>query len=154
MSAQRGFPEFRVPDRASPAPRKEVRKISRAQIYRLKDSGELSKRTAAALNALAHYYYKRQRWLTPAELTRWMHRTGKIPRESVNLVAPRISDLVNGEWTKRRDEHGRTVRVRVGGGICEFLPKRRCRVTTGAAHPVRIREAGSVLARFGYGGVA
>src|SRR5262245_15782108 len=104
--------------------RKLVRKVSRQQLYRLKDTGRLSERTVMVLNGLAHYYYKRQRWLTPAELTRWLFVTGKIARESTNLVAPRVSDLVNGRWVGRGAR-----RRRVGGGDCELLPKQTCRVT-------------------------
>jgi hypothetical protein len=147
---QQVLPEFEP--RALRRVRKEVRKVSRANLYHLKDTGELSQRVVLVLNGLAHYYYVTQDWPTPAEVTRWLYRHSKIVRESVNIVAPRISDLVNGE-TRRKVVNGVKTRVRVGGGACELLPKRTCTVTGGDAHPVRIREAGSVLARFGYGGL-
>lgn len=127
-------------------PRKRVRAVSRQQYAVLRDTDRLSARTHAVLTALAHRYYVTQEWATPAELTRWMFNHGTIPRESTNVVAPRISDLVNGAWVKGPDG----TRVQVGGGVCEFLPKRVCAVTGGLAHPVRIREAGSVLLQFGY----
>lgn len=146
LHVQAALPEFdpRPPRRI----RKQVRKISRQQYAVLRDTGVLSAKAHAVLTALAHRYYVTQIWPTPAELARWMFQHGKIPRDSTNLVAPRISGLVNGEWRGR----GRS-RRQVGGGVCEYLPKRRCTVTQGDAHPVRIREAGSVLARFGYGGL-
>ena len=133
-------------------PRKSVRKVSRENIYRLKDSGALSERTTAVLNALAHRYYVTQKWSTPAELAHWMFTHGKIPRESTNVVAPRLTDLVSGAWVKRRDAEGKAFRVKEGGGMCELLPRRVCTITGNPAHPVRIREAGSVLTRFGYVG--
>lgn len=144
---QLALPEFTP--RPLRAVRKAVRKVSRDQYAVLRDTGRLSKRAHEVLTALAHRYYVLQDWATPAELTRWMFRHGTITRESTNLVAPRLSDLVNGRWVRGR---GGT-RVQVGGGVCELLPKRVCRVTGTLAHPVRIREAGSTLPRLGYGGL-
>ena len=140
------LPEFEP--RALRRVRKEVRKVSKGHYAGLRDTKQLSERTHMVLTALAHRYYVTQEWPTPAELTQWMFRHSKIPRESTNVVAPRISDLVNGWWATRRGQ-----RIRMGGGVCEFLPKRRCSVTGGDAHPVRIREAGSMLPRLGYGGL-
>lgn len=133
-------------------PRKAVRKVSRQQYVELRDRGTLSARTHAVLTALAHHYYVTQTWPTPAELCRWMFRYGRIPRESVNIVAPRVSDLVNGVWVTAVDETGKKTRIQKGGGVCELLPKRLDAVTGGQAHPVRIVEAGAVLQQFGYGG--
>lgn len=148
MYPQLSLPGVKV-NRRDRSPRKEVRKVSRANLYRLKDSGQLSERLTMALNGLAHHYYVTKTWPTPAELTRWMFQHKTIARESPNIVAPYISELVNGRWVGRGE-----ARHREGGGACEYLPKRLCAVTGGEAHPVRIREAGSVLARFGYGGLA
>lgn len=128
-------------------PRKTVRKVSREQYKVLRDGTRLTARAHAVLTALAHYYNVRQDWPTAGELTRWMFEHGKIPRESANLVAPRLTGLVSGETTERKGQI-----VRVGGNTCELLPKRRCSVTGGLAHPVRIREAGSLPDPFGYGG--
>lgn len=132
-------------------PRKQVRKVSRQQYAVLRDTDVLTARQHQTLTALAHYYYVVAEWPTPAELTRFMFTRGTIARESVNIVAPRISDLVNGEWVWRGEKPHRE-RVQVGGGTCEYLPVRVCTVTQGKAHPVRIVEAGAVLDRYGYGG--
>ncbi len=141
---------FDAPEGPSEQPRKEVRAISRAQIYELKDSGKFQERITMVLNGLAHHYYQKQFWPTPAELTRHLFKTKRIPAENRNVVAPRLSDLVNGPTQRVKREDGTSVQVRTGGGVCELLEKRRCRVTGTQAHPIRIREAGSVLARFGY----
>jgi hypothetical protein len=130
-------------------PRKNVRRVSRAQYAVLRDTGTLTDRQHAVLTAIAAFYNRTASWPTPAELTRDMFRRRLIPRESSNIVAPRISDLVNGEWVKGP---GKT-RVQRGGGVCELLrPKRVCAVTGGLAHPIRIRERGSTLDPHGYGG--
>jgi hypothetical protein len=141
------LPEFDT--RAARRARKEVREVSRAQYAELRDHPWLTQRTHAVLTALAHRYYVTQAWPTAGELCRWMFRHHGLKREAINVVAPRLSDLVNGRWVT---EGG--VRRRVGGGVCELLPKRRCTVTGGLAHPIRIREAGSILAHYGYGGRA
>lgn len=135
-------------------PRKHVRKISKGTYVELRDTGGLTARQHQTLTALAHYYYVHSDWPTAGELARWMFRHGKIPRESPNIVAPRLSDLVNGQWRRQPGPDGTKTTAQIGGGTCEYLPARICRVTQGRAHPVRIREAGSVLNRFGYGGQA
>lgn len=133
-------------------PRKKVRAVSKRQIYQAKDSGRYSEDLTMVLNGLAHKYYVTTQWPTAAELTRWLFQHGRLVRESINVVAPRISDLVNGGWQHGRDEHGKRVRVRVGGGVCEYLPARTCYVGGNRAHPIRIREAGSLLSAIGYVG--
>lgn len=144
---------FGLPELRQATPRKAVRKVSRAQYAALRDTpGALGKRTHVVLTALAHRYYVTQVWPTPAELTRWMYETKRIPRDAVNLVAPRVSDLINGAWMRRRQDDGSVIRVQVGGRVCEYLPERVCTVTHGLAQPIRIVEAGATLARFGYGG--
>jgi len=135
------FPAF---DGPSTPPRKEVRDVSRAQYRKLREGGLLTDRAHLVLTAIAHYYYVHQDWPTPEETCQWMVKTGKLQTANINVVAPRISqELVNGRLDRKTGQ-------RVGGGVCELLPRRTCTVTGGDAHPVRIREAGSVLDRFGY----
>lgn len=120
-------------------PRKRVRKVSIGTYRELRDSGRLRGRAAQVLRCLAAFFNRYQEWPTPAELTRYMFERGEIPAERANLVAPRLSVFINGDVRRHPDGSKR----RVGGGVCEALPLRACRVTGDAAHPVRIREVGS-----------
>ena len=134
-------------------PRKKVRKVSKQIYAELRDSDRLGKSQHRVLTALAHYYNARADWPTTAELARWMFDHGKLTREAVNLIAPRVSDLVNGEWSKRKRQDGQIENFQKGGGVCEFLPARLCRITGDLSHPIRIREAGSRLSQLGYSGL-
>ncbi len=62
-----------------------------------------------------------------------------IKRDSVNLVAPRLTELTVGK-VQRHDDGAR---VRVGGGLLVRLPARVCAVTGNKAEPYRIPEKGS-----------
>jgi hypothetical protein len=129
-------------------PRKTVRKVSRQQYAVLRDTNVLPARRHAVLTALAHYYNARAQWPTTSELVRWMvdHQTLTLP--SANWISGRITELVTGRKVMGKD---RSVSW-VGGGVCEFLPARPCTITGKPAHPVRIREAGSILTPRGNGG--
>lgn len=118
-------------------PRKRVRKVSREQYARMRDTpGLLSTRTHAVLTALAHYYNARAIWPTAGELTVWMFDHGKLPRKDWTLIRPRLTELSIGER--------RAGRAPKGGGLIERLDPRKCAETGGMAHPWRVVEIGAI----------
>lgn len=118
---------------------KDVRKVSKQLIHELQRSGYVKWSIRQVLNALVLYRLRKNDWPTPAELTHFMFELKRIPREESRYVAPRLTELVRG-WHITVPGTGR---VRIGGGVCDQLPSRPCRVTGQKAHPVAIREAGS-----------
>ncbi len=120
-------------------PWKRMRAVSKHQYAQLRDTDRLQQRQHDFLTALAAYT---NRWgvaPTVAELAEWAHADGRLPRPDPNLYRPRATELSKGE--RRR---GRPTK---GGGVIELLPRRRCRVTGRAAHPLRIIEAGAEVPR-------
>ena len=128
----------------APAPRKIVRRVCRENANRLRDEAKRDRadgretKEQRVLRCLAAFFNRYAYWPTPAELTRRMFETRELPKDAVNLCAPRLSELVNGKVKRGADGQ----KVRVGGGVCELLPLRVCRVNGDDAHPVRIREVG------------
>lgn len=121
-------------------PWKVVRRVSR-QIYAvLRDSGIAGETTRRVITSLAWYRNRSMAWPTPAELTAFMFERRRIARLDTRLVAPRLTELVRGRVV-RGPGGGK---VRQGGGVATYLPARICRVTGNKAHPVAIREAGSL----------
>lgn len=107
-------------------PRKRVRAVSKAQYAVLLETpGLLSAKRHHVLTAMAAYREVTTRWPTTSELVTFMVQRRELPRASSNLISGRVTELVNG-------------------GVCEFLPRRICAVTGRTAHPVGIREAGSI----------
>lgn len=123
-------------------PYKDARKVSKQLIRELRDSGYVKRSGQRVLVALETYHRRKQHWPTPAELTRFMFECHWIPREESRYVAPRLTELIHGEKVWR---HGQQL-VR-GGDACDQLPARKCTVTDQKAHPVAIREAGSIKRR-------
>lgn len=119
--------------------RKNVRAVSKETYNVLADTGALGAACTKVMRSLKAYINRFQEAPTPAELTRWMFQAGIIKRDSVNLVGPRITNLVVGNVVRQKDG----TRLRMGGGEAEYLPKRICRVTGNEAHPVRPRQKGS-----------
>ncbi len=99
--------------------------------------------TTKVMRSLKYYINRHGECPTPAELTRDMFELGVINRDSVNLVAPRITELGKGRVVKNEDG----TRSRIGGQEIEYLPLRVCGVTGNKAHPVRPREKGSAEPR-------
>ncbi len=127
------------------APRRPVRRpsgvraLSRETYNLLADTGALGSACTKVMRSLKYFINSKGYAPTPAELTRHMAELQVINRESVNLVAPRLTELANGKVRKLPD--GSTVRV--GGREIELLPLRICRVTgnkapSGAASRSRI----------------
>jgi hypothetical protein len=129
-------------------PRKRVRAVSKQVYAELRDTGRLVESNQKALTALAAYYNRFAVWPTTRELVQWMFEDGRLPAPSGNLVSGRFTFLTYG--IKRTLKDGTVIHE--GGGVCEFLPKRTCRVSGKSAHPIRIREAGSLLDPHSYGG--
>jgi len=121
-------------------PWKVVRRVSRQVYARLRASGSANRRTWKVVTALAYYRNKSMAWPTPAELTEFMFKRQRITRNDPRLVAPRLTELVRGKVVRLADG----TKVRRGGGVLTLLPVRACRVTGAKAHPVAIREAGSL----------
>ena len=121
-------------------PWKVVRRVSKQVYARLRDSGGASRQTWRVLTALAYYRNRTMAWPTPAELTEFMFKRARIVRNDPRLVAPRLTELVRGRVVTLRGGG----KVRRGGGVLTLLPARACRVTGSKAHPVSIREAGSL----------
>lgn len=125
-----------------PAPRKRVREVCREVNNRLRDEAKDDRLAGRETKAdqvhrcLAAFFNKYAYWPTPAELTLRMFETGEIPTNRTQLVAPRLSEGVNG--VVKRDAAGN--KVRQGGGLYELLPLRTCKVNGDDAHPVRIVE--------------
>lgn len=118
-------------------PRKRVRQVSRAQITAMRDSGQVSARQQAFLDALAAHFNRYNVAPTIAELTAWAYSVGRLPRNDPNLMRPRASELGPGVRRVRKDG---TVWIDGGLQMIEFLPKRRCRVTGKTAHAIRLKE--------------
>ena len=134
-------------------PWKIVRRVSKRVYAVLRDSGYLKKSGLTVLTALAFYRNRTQVWPTPAELTRFMFdgvthvgprvkTRRRIPKNESRYVAPRLSELIRGSVVRR---HGQ--KVRIGGGVCDQLPVRICRESGQWAHPITIREVGSLERR-------
>lgn len=121
-------------------PWKVVRRVSKQVYAELRKSGYVKWSIVQVLTALAYYRNRYQEWPTPSELTRFMFNLKRIPRDESRYVAPRLTELIRG-WTKVEPVSGQ--KYKVGGGVCDQLPRRICRVTGQWAHPVAIREAGS-----------
>lgn len=120
-------------------PWKVVRRVSKQLYAVLREGGYLKRSGLRVLTALAYYRNRTMTWPTPAELAQFMYdHKRRIPHPDCRYVAPRLTELVNGMVVRR---HGQ--KVRVGGGVCDLLPRRVCRQTGQKAHPVAIREAGS-----------
>lgn len=123
---------------------KRVRDISRQVNNRLRDEAKADRaaghetkeqRVHRCLVACALKYGQ---WPTPAELTLYMFERREIPRNSVNLVSPRLSEGINGKVRTLDDG----TKVRVGQGVYQQMPLRECRITGEMAHPVRVPEVG------------
>lgn len=124
--------------------RKIVRQVCRENANRLRDEAKADREAGRetkeqrVLRCLAAFFNRYAYWPTPAELTRRMFETAEIVQNRVNLVAPRLSELVNGKVKRSADGS----KIRVGGGICEQRPLRTCKVNGDDAHPVAICEVG------------
>lgn len=121
-------------------PWKVVRRVSKQVYAYLRDSGIASRRTWQVVTALAYYRNRTQVWPTAAELARFMFERKRIARDDTRLVAPRLTELVRGRVVRLKDG----TKVRKGGGVLTLQGTRRCAVTGAPAHPVAIREAGSL----------
>ncbi len=123
---------------------KRVRDISRQVNNRLRDEAKADKAAGRETKpqqvhrCLMAYANKYGQWPTPAELTFFMCERNEIPRNSVNLVSPRLSEGINGKVRTLDDG----TKVRVGQGLYQQLPLRTCRITGQMAHPVRVPEVG------------
>lgn len=128
-----------------PPPRNIVRDVCRQNANRLRDEAKqdridgMETKAQRVHRCLAAFTNRYGYAPTPAELTRYMFERGEIPKDRVNLVAPRLSEGVNGKVQRGADGS----KIRVGGGVYELLPLRTCRVNSDDAHPVGIRTAGS-----------
>jgi hypothetical protein len=124
---------------APPVVWKDVRKVSKQLIHELQRSGYVKWSIRQVLHLLVLYRLRTHAWPTPAELTRFAFQMNRIPREESRYIAPRLTELIRG-WHITSPSGQR---VRVGGGVCDQLPARRCTVTGQKAHPVAILEAGA-----------
>lgn len=125
--------------RPAPQPRKRMRGVSKETYNVLADTGALGAMSTKVMRSLKYFINRRGFPPTPAELTRDMFQLGVIPRESVNLVAPRLSGLARGQTRRLKDGS----QQRIGAIEIDLLPLRMCAVTGNEAHPVRPREKGS-----------
>jgi hypothetical protein len=139
---QRALPMYgqEIEARRPSRPPSGVRAISRETYNCLADTGALGAACTKVMRSLKYFINSKGYPPTPAELTRHMFQLGVIPRDYVNLVAPRLSNLEKGNRVRQADG---TV-IRVGGGEVEKLPVRKCHVTGNDAHPVQPRQKGSV----------
>lgn len=122
--------------------RKIVRTVCRENANRLRDEAKADReagretRAQQVLRCLSAYFNRYSYWPTPAELTFYMFERKEIPSNRLNLIAPRCSELVNGEVRRQKDGS----KIRVGGGVCELLPLRTCKIPVDDAHPVKVVE--------------
>jgi len=122
--------------------RKIVRQVCRENANKLRDEAKQDRaegretKEQRVLRCLSAFYNKYAYWPTPAELTERMFGTGEIHKANPNLVSPRLSELINGKV--RRGPDGS--KVRVGGGVCELLALRVCKINGDDAHPVKVSE--------------
>lgn len=121
-------------------PWKVVRAVSKQVYAELRKSGRIAIATRRALVGLAAYRNATQQWPTPAELTHYLFTKKRLPRDDTKLVAPRLTELIRGRVVTLKG----VGKVRRGGGLLTLGPARKCRVTGNPAHPVAIREAGSL----------
>ena len=125
---------------------KRVRDISRQNNNRLRDEAKADREAGRETKAqqvhrcLVACALKYGIWPTRWELCYYMAERHEIKSPNINLVAPRISDGLNGESRRLKDG----TKVRVGGGLYEELPLRTCRIMGDDANPVKVREVGSV----------
>lgn len=120
-------------------PWKVVRRVSRQVYAELRKGGAVARSTWIVITALAWFRNSRGYWPTAGELAAFMHSRERIDRPDPRLVAPRITELVRGEVVVVNGE-----KVRRGGGVCTYQRLRKCQLTKKSAHPVAIREAGSL----------
>lgn len=121
-------------------PWKIVRRVSKLVYARLRDSGQANRRSWQVITALAYYRNRSMAWPTAGELTRFMYQRKKLKREDPRLVAPRLTEMLRGKVVRLPDGS----KVRRGGGLLTLLPARTCQFSGATAHPVAIREAGSL----------
>lgn len=121
-------------------PWKVVRRVSRQVYAELRAGGHVGRQTLKVLTALAWYRNQRQEWPTVSELAAFMYGKRRIERNESRLVAPRITEMLRGKVVKLPDG----TKVRKGGGVLTLLPVRKCGITGVSAHPIAIREAGSL----------
>jgi hypothetical protein len=142
---QRALPMFgqAEPEQRPVSFHKAVRDVSKETFNVLADTGALGAMTTKVMRSLKYYINRHEHCPTPAELTRDMFQLGVINRDSVNLVAPRLTELGKGRVVKNEDG----TRSRIGGQEIDYLPLRICTVTGNKAHPVRPREKGSEESR-------
>lgn len=142
---QRALPIYGQPEpgRRPASFRKAVRAVSKETYNVLADTGALGAATTKVMRSLKAYINATADYPTPAELAAWMFERGVLPRNNVNAVAPRLTELHIGKVLRREGQDP----VRIGGGEIEKLPVRTCRVTGGQAHPVRPRHKGSEESR-------
>lgn len=123
---------------------KRVRDISRQVNNRLRDEAKADKAAGRETKpqkvhrCLMACTLKYGQPPTPAELVFFMFDRKEIPRNNVNLVSPRLSEGINGKVKKLKDGS----KTRVGGGLYQLMPLRKCRITGEMAHPVRVPEVG------------
>jgi hypothetical protein len=121
-------------------PWKVVRRVSRQVYAQLRAGGYVNRQTVKVLTALAWYRNSKMVWPTAAELARFMHERKRNQRDDPRVVAPRLTEMVRGRVVTVHTGQ----KLRIGGGVLTYLPLRRCAVTQTSAHPVAIREAGSL----------
>ena len=121
-------------------PWKVVRRVSKQVYAELRQEGTVARRAWQVITALAWYRNSRQAWPTAAELAAFMFERQRIARNDPRLVAPRITELLRGRIVRLSDG----TKVRRGGGVLTLLAIRTCTITRTSAHPVAIREAGSL----------
>jgi len=124
---------------AADRPWKVVRAVSKAVYAELRDKGYTKMSALRVLTALAWYRNSTMTWPTAAELTDFMYRRKRLARNDPRSVAPRVTEMIRGcvVWMNGQKR-------RIGGGVLTLLPTRVCRISGKRAHPIAIREAGSL----------
>lgn len=134
-------------------PRKRTTTTSKAAVHAIEDSGDAERRRIVVLTGLRAYWNRFQVWPTADELAAFLFNRKLVPSSHRDVVQPRLNELVDGRWIRRRDPvTGEVSRVQVGGGEVERGAKRVSLVSGHTVLTWRVREAGSLPARGLIGG--
>lgn len=114
-------------DARASVPHKRVRAVSTERYRELVETGAIHIRQQEFVDRLLLYRQQVGAWPTMKELVTWAHRARYIVSPDPNIWRPRATELV--------------------GSIVEYLPRRICAVTGKQAHPVKVREVGSLQPR-------
>lgn len=133
-------------------PWKRTTETSKAAVHAIEDAGEADRRRIVCLRALRAMWNRFQEWPTADELAAYLHGRHLVPSDHRDEVAPRLNELADGWWVRRKDHDGQVERVQVGGGEVERGAKRHSRISGRKVLTWRVREAGSLPARSLTGG--